>query len=113
MNLQRNINAKSQISNLMSLLSSSTSSHDKYEESIDFRDLLAFAHQVALGMDYLHSKNVLHRDLAARNILVCKNRVVKIADFGLARDMEQNYYYKRQTDVSGFFGQSSNFPSFG
>jgi serine/threonine protein kinase len=102
-NLQRNVNAKSQISNLMSLLSSSTSSHDKYEESINFKDLLMFAHQISLGMDYLHTKNVLHRDLAARNILVCENRVAKIADFGLARDMEQNYYYKRQTDVSSIF----------
>ena len=37
--------------------------------------------------------------MAARNVLVCENRIVKIADFGLARDIEQNYYYKRQTDV--------------
>ena len=57
-NLQRNITVKNQISNLLTLLSSSTSSHDKEDESIDFRDLVNFAYQVALGMDYLHSKKV-------------------------------------------------------
>lgn len=69
-------------------------------EKLTFKDLVRFSHSIALGMDYLHSKNILHRDLAARNILVCENFEIKVADFGLARDIEQNYYYKRQTDVS-------------
>ena len=36
-------------------------------------------------MSYLHSKRCIHRDLAARNVLIDKNLVAKIADFGLAR----------------------------
>jgi serine/threonine protein kinase len=52
-----------------------------------------------LILKHLNLFQLLHRDLAARNVLVCENRIVKIADFGLARDIEQNYYYKRQTDV--------------
>ena len=35
--------------------------------------------------EYLSEKGFVHRDLAARNILVGKNKMVKIGDFGLAR----------------------------
>jgi hypothetical protein len=62
-NLQRNITAKNHISNLLTLLSSSTSSHDKEDESIDFRDLVNFAYQIALGMDYLHAKKVFKKSV--------------------------------------------------
>ena len=49
-------------------------------------------------MDYLHTKKCIHRDLAARNILVAKDYIIKIADFGLARDVHNNDYYKKVTD---------------
>lgn len=45
----------------------------------------------------------IHRDLAARNVLVTENNVMKIADFGLARDINNIDYYKKTTNVSGWF----------
>lgn len=52
----------------------------------------------------------IHRDLAARNVLVTEDNVMKIADFGLARNMHNLEYYKKTTNVSpipGWLGCSA------
>ena len=49
--------------------------------------------QVANGMKYLTSKNFIHRDLATRNCLIGMNLQVKIADFGMSRNLYQSHYY--------------------
>jgi len=46
----------------------------------------------------LASKGIIHRDLAARNILIDKERVCKVADFGFARDIVDNHVYERKSD---------------
>eukprot|EP01124_Arcella_intermedia_P028486 TRINITY_DN5795_c0_g1_i1.p1 TRINITY_DN5795_c0_g1~~TRINITY_DN5795_c0_g1_i1.p1 ORF type:complete len:444 (-),score=101.15 TRINITY_DN5795_c0_g1_i1:69-1277(-) len=40
------------------------------------------------GMTYLHGANVIHRDLKCRNLLIDKDWNIKVADFGLARGIE-------------------------
>nr|XP_018916173.1 PREDICTED: serine/threonine-protein kinase PAK 7-like [Bemisia tabaci] len=56
-------------------------------ENLTSRDLTVFAYCVARGMDYLVSKGIIHRDLAARNVLVDHNKLCKIADFGMSRNV--------------------------
>jgi hypothetical protein len=51
-------------------------------------DLLSFCYQISSGMEYLASLNIIHRDLACRNVLVDNNKLLKISDFGLARNSE-------------------------
>ncbi|NWW22209.1 FLT3 kinase, partial [Falcunculus frontatus] len=60
---------------------------------LTFEDLLCFSYQVAKGMEFLESKSCIHRDLAARNVLVTRGKVVKICDFGLARDVMNDSDY--------------------
>ncbi|EMP37581.1 FL cytokine receptor [Chelonia mydas] len=71
--------------------------YEVYEEEdfnmLTFEDLLCFSYQVAKGMEFLESKSCIHRDLAARNVLVTCGKVVKICDFGLARDIMNDSNY--------------------
>ncbi|KAK9532904.1 hypothetical protein VZT92_010266 [Zoarces viviparus] len=55
---------------------------------------LSISKQIAAGMAYLSERKFVHRDLATRNCLVGEDMVVKIADFGLSRNIYSADYYK-------------------
>lgn len=82
---------------------SSTTPQDEQESSdwdhLTMEDLISYSFQVAKGMEFLASRKCIHRDLAARNILLSENSVVKICDFGLARDVYKDPDYVRKGDA--------------
>ncbi|XP_054846274.1 vascular endothelial growth factor receptor 2 isoform X2 [Eublepharis macularius] len=68
------------------------------DDPLSLEDLICYSFQVARGMEFLASRKCIHRDLAARNILLSENNVVKICDFGLARDIYKDPDYVRKGD---------------
>ncbi|KAM5136025.1 protein-tyrosine kinase 6 isoform 1-T2 [Mantella aurantiaca] len=68
-------------------------------QGLNVEGLLDIAGQVIDGMHYLEAKNCIHRDLAARNVLIGQNNICKVADFGLARIIPDDYYMSHSKEI--------------
>uniref|UniRef100_A0A095AEZ8 receptor protein-tyrosine kinase n=1 Tax=Schistosoma haematobium TaxID=6185 RepID=A0A095AEZ8_SCHHA len=80
---------------LATYLRQQMSKDDCPQGSIDIQLAINWAIQLATGMNYLTELHIIHRDLAARNCLVNSMLTVKIADFGLARLVNNQEYYRK------------------
>jgi hypothetical protein len=67
-----------------------------HEFKLPEKDMFRYAFQIAKGMEFLMSHRCIHRDLACRNVLVCDGEVLKVADFGLAKELKYCEYYRRK-----------------
>lgn len=72
----------------------------RYEGFVDqlmYSHVTLFTH---LSVFVLCVPQCVHRDLAARNVLVCEGKLVKVCDFGLARDLLKDQDYIARGNVS-------------
>ncbi|HET7452197.1 MAG TPA: serine/threonine-protein kinase, partial [Thermoanaerobaculia bacterium] len=67
---------------------------------MSMRRILDLGAQIAEGLAAAHEKGILHRDLKPENVLVAKDRLAKIADFGLAKIAEASPADASQTPTA-------------
>ncbi|RWS20894.1 FGFR3/4b-like protein [Leptotrombidium deliense] len=73
-----------------------------YPNQITIHGFIDFSNQVVYGMQHLTACGIVHRDLATRNVLITKNNVLKISDFGLSRKLDGEGFYKVTDDNEVF-----------
>ncbi|KAJ3331016.1 hypothetical protein HDU91_003433, partial [Kappamyces sp. JEL0680] len=73
--------------------------------ALDWKIKTKIARDVAAGMSFLHTKNVIHRDLKGQNVLLRDDYSAAVADFGLAK-------MKRETMATQTFGGVLGTPHF-
>ena len=50
-------------------------------------EVLFYACEIILALEYLHSKNIIYRDLKPENILISEDGHIRLTDFGLAKKL--------------------------
>ena len=60
---------------------------------LDPSEVLNFSIQIAKALEHAHSKGIIHRDIKPQNIMLLRDGMIKVADFGIASlesDIEEN-----------------------
>lgn len=56
------------------------------EKKLPIQDCIDISIQICKALDYIHSNSIVHRDIKPDNIIITKNNVAKITDFGIAQN---------------------------
>lgn len=57
------------------------------EQPVALREALRISHAIALALEHMHANEMLHCDLKPANVMLSKDGIPRVVDFGLARDL--------------------------
>ena len=69
--------------------------------------LKSIIHQLAFGINYIHNCQILHCDIKPQNVLVNKDFIIKLADFGQAMHCEANDFINKTHGTYQFMSPES------
>ncbi len=59
--------------------------HMKHREVLGLREIISYTTQILRALDHAHKKGIVHRDIKPQNIMLVKNGIMKVTDFGIAK----------------------------
>lgn len=57
----------------------------QHREVLNLREIISYTTQILRALDHAHKKGIVHRDIKPQNIMLLKNGVIKVMDFGIAK----------------------------
>jgi cyclin-dependent kinase 12/13 len=77
--------------------------------SFNHREIKCIIKQLLEALEYLHEKRIVHRDIKTSNILISNYHEIKLADFGLARNLPINEYSSLSSSSASSSSSSTSF----
>lgn len=60
-------------------------SYMEHREVLNLREIISYSTQILRALSHAHKKGIVHRDIKPQNIMLLKNGVIKVTDFGIAK----------------------------
>ncbi|MBQ4096683.1 MAG: protein kinase [Clostridia bacterium] len=60
-------------------------SYIQHREVLNLREIISYTTQILRALDHAHKKGIVHRDIKPQNIMILKNGLIKVMDFGIAK----------------------------
>ena len=57
----------------------------QHREVLNLREIISYTSQILRALEHAHKKGIVHRDIKPQNIMLLKNGVIKVTDFGIAK----------------------------